>query len=136
MEECAVKTILIVDDEQRFLAVLATELRECSHDFCILTAENGDKALKILESAHVDLVLTDLKMPVMDGYELLRCMNKKYPNIPVIVMSFSLYPEVVTKLRDLGVSQCIEKPFSISLLKEMIAKRVEEKRGEEPVGLK
>ena len=122
MEKIVPKTILLVDDEQRFLALLAEELRVCDKHFCILTAENGDRALKALESTSVDLVVTDLKMPVMDGYELLSQMKKRYPRIPVIVMSAFFYSEAAASLRDLGVSQCLEKPFSVNALEEMIVK--------------
>lgn len=117
----APKTLLLVDDNQRFLTVLADELRDRSDDFCILTAGNGDMALKVLESAHVDLVITDLKMPVMDGFELLSHMKKRYHNIPVIVISSFLHPDLETKLGALGVSQCIAKEsLNVSALEEMI----------------
>ncbi len=122
MEKISPPNILLVDDEHRFLAQLAIHLRDCSNNFCILTAENGQKALKVLESAPVNLVVTDLKMPVMDGFELLLHMKEKYPNVPVIVMSAFLYPEVETRLRELGASGSIEK-LNIGALEEMIAKR-------------
>ena len=122
MVKFAAKTILLVDDNQRFLTVLADELRECGNNFNILTAESGGKALKILESVPVDLVVTDLKMPVMGGFELISHMKKKYPGIPVIVLSSFLCPELEPRLRATGVSQWIEKvSLSIGALKEMIA---------------
>ena len=131
------KNILLVDDDQGFLAMLAGELRDFNNNFSILTAENGNKALKVLESAHVDLVVTDLNMPVMNGYDLLSHMKKKYPNIPVIVISGFLYPGLEATLRTLGASQSLDKPsLSVNALGEMILKRwqgiqVEEKGGEE-----
>jgi len=57
---------------------------------------------------------------VMDGYDLLSHMKKRYPGIPVIVMSAFFHSEVAARLRDLGVSQCIEKPLSVNALEEMI----------------
>ena len=117
--------------------MLAGELRDFNNNFSILTAENGNKALKVLESAHVDLVVTDLNMPVMNGYDLLSHMKKKYPNIPVIVISGFLYPGLEATLRTLGASQSLDKPsLSVNALGEIILKRwqgiqVEEKGGEE-----
>ncbi len=121
METVAPKNILLVDDEPRFLAQLVSELRGHSGNFCILTAENGERALKVLESAPVNLLVTDLRMPVMDGFTLLSHMKRDYPHIPVIIMSAFLYPEVETRLRELGASECIEK-LDIGSLQEMIAK--------------
>ena len=124
MEKAAPKNILLVDDHQSFLATLAEGLRNCSsNNFCILTAENGHRALKVLESAYVDLVVTDLKMPVMDGLELISHMKEKYPGIPVFVMSSFLCPDLETRLRALGASRCIVKTsLNLSALEEMIVK--------------
>lgn len=121
MENAAFKNILLVDDEKMFLITLAEELRYCNENFCILTADNGDRALKVLESGHVDLVITDLKMPVMNGFDLILNMRKEYPHIPVIAMSTYLYPDVETRLRGLGISQWVDKTtLSIGGLEEMI----------------
>ncbi len=121
MKIVSTKNILLVDDNQNFLNGLADSLRECEGTFCVLTAENGDRALKVLESAHVDLVVTDLKMPVMDGFGLLSNVRRNFPEIPVIIMSSFLCPEVETGLRNLGALQCIDK-CSISALRDMIVK--------------
>jgi CheY-like chemotaxis protein len=121
VENAAFKNILLVDDEKMFLITLAEELRYCNENFCILTADNGDRALKVLESGHVDLVITDLKMPVMNGFDLILNMRKEYPHIPVIAMSTYLYPDVETRLRGLGISQWVDKTtLSIGGLEEMI----------------
>ena len=124
MEKSRAKNILLVDDQKNFLSILAAELGGGSgSNFRIITAENGERALKVLESAQVDLVVTDLKMPVMNGYDLISHMKIKYPRIPVIVVSSFLYPEWETRLKALGVSQYIDKEFfSVSALEEMIIK--------------
>ena len=115
------KNILLVDDQQHFLVALANALKECSNTYSILTAENGDSALKALESGRVDLVVTDLRMPVMDGFGLISNMKKKYPGIPVIVLSSYSCPELKPRLKAMGVSQYIEKSsLDISALEQMI----------------
>jgi CheY-like chemotaxis protein len=122
MENPAAKNILLVDDQQNFLTALAEGLQSCNDQFCILTAENGERALKVLETAQVDLVVTDLKMPVMDGFGLISHMKEKYPGIPVIAMSYFLYPELESKLQTLGVSQIFDKSeLSFGSLTGMIA---------------
>ena len=123
MEKVGPQNILLVDDDRTFLTMLERELRDCNNNFCILTAENGERALKVLESAHVDLVVTDLHMPVMNGFELISHMKKKYPNTPVIVISGFLYPDLETALRDLSVSESIDKAsLRVNALGETILK--------------
>ncbi len=88
--------------------------------FKVLTALNGKQAIQILNSSTVDLVLTDLKMPVMDGYELLSYISRNYHNIPAIVMTGFGSPEIARQLKQKGVLHYIEKPFEINALREMI----------------
>ncbi|MBI5585935.1 MAG: response regulator [Deltaproteobacteria bacterium] len=119
----APQTILLVDDHQDFLRGLANALKEGSNKCCILTAENGEQALKVLESTPVDLVVTDLRMPLMDGFDLISQAKKKYPGITVIVLSSFLYPELEPRLRALGVSHGIDKTsLNISVLEKLIFK--------------
>jgi CheY-like chemotaxis protein len=121
MDMVAAKSILLVDDQQSFLAVVATQLMERSKNFSILTAGNGEEALRILESNRVGLVVTDLKMPVMNGFDLILHIKKRYPSLPVIVLSSFLYPELEPRLNAMGVSEYIDKSsFSLVALEKMI----------------
>ncbi len=123
MKKTAPENILLVDDQQAFLATLAEGLTAGGNSFSVLTAENGNRALQILASAPVDVVVTDLKMPVMNGFELLLQMKEKYPHIPAVVMTSFLDSWVEAQLRALGVSQFIDKEaLSNSVLGEMIIK--------------
>ena len=63
-------TILLVDDEKSFVLSLADGLQAYFKNINVLTAENGKKALELLDTREIDMVITDLKMPVMDGFEL------------------------------------------------------------------
>ena len=115
------RNILLVDDNQSFLFTLVEAFRNLDSVFNILTAENGLEAMKVLESKRVDLVMTDLKMPVMDGFQLLSLLKERYPTIPVIVMSSFLDCEVEAALKAKGASQCLDKAsLNISTLKEVI----------------
>lgn len=115
------KSVLLVDDQQIFLAALVTQLMDRSNNFSILTAGNGEEALRILESHRVGLVVTDLKMPVMDGFDLISRIKKRYPSLPIIVLSSFLYPELEPRLTAMGVSQWIEKAsLDIGVLEKII----------------
>ena len=121
------KNILIVDDNTFILDGLATTFGILLRDYTILTAENGMQAVKIMESVPVDLVLTDLSMPVMDGYQLIEHTKKIYPHIPVFVMTGVHNADVGERLRLLSVFQCVEKPFDYEALAHRIADVLKEK---------
>ena len=111
------KNILVVDDEQMILRLATEALKGYGEGYNVLTALNGKQAMELLDSSDVSLVLTDLKMPVMDGYELMAYMSKKQRTVPAIVMTSFGSPE---KLKDRAVLQYIEKPFEVEVLREKI----------------
>ncbi|HAO21758.1 MAG TPA: response regulator receiver protein [Desulfobacteraceae bacterium] len=115
------KTILVVDDEKMILRLATEALESHGEGFNVITALNGKQATQLLSSSKVELVLTDLKMPVMDGYELLSYMSKNYRDIPVIVMTGFGSPEIAKRLRQKGILYYIEKPFEISALREKVS---------------
>ncbi|MBF0526782.1 MAG: sigma-54-dependent Fis family transcriptional regulator, partial [Deltaproteobacteria bacterium] len=80
------ETILVVDDEKNYLINLEALLSE-ERDYEILTAESGIQALQVLKEHEVDLVITDLKMPGMDGLQLLEEAKKRNSGLPVIVLT-------------------------------------------------
>lgn len=105
------KYVLVVDDEQIFQRSLLDGLRNFEQDFRVLTAEDGKEAEQILKVFPVDLVVTDLKMPKTDGFQLLAYLKKSHPRTPVIVMTGFGNPELEQWLRSLGVYAYFEKPF-------------------------
>ena len=114
------KNVLIVDDERYFLLSLVEGLGTYAADFNTLTAENGKKAVDVLNKTGIDLVVTDLKMPEMDGFELLAFMTKNYPAIPVIVMTAYCTPEIKTRLDMIGSFKLLEKPLDFKELVDYI----------------
>ena len=79
------KTILVVDDEAVIRDLLKrTLLRE---GFEVLTASDGEEGLERLANNNINIVITDIMMPQMDGKELLRRVNKEYPHVPVIFIT-------------------------------------------------
>ncbi len=79
------ETILVVDDEKNYLLVLSAVLEEEGYE--VLTTVSGLEALEIQKSSDLDLVLTDMKMPGMDGIELLEQIKANDPELPVIMMT-------------------------------------------------
>lgn len=115
------KTILVVDDDRMILRLAREALKEEALGYAVRTAQNGEEALKIIQSEPVDLVMTDLKMPGMDGFALLSHMNGRHRDIPVIVMTGYGSPEISRRLQRKGVFDTIEKPFEIDALRGKIA---------------
>jgi CheY-like chemotaxis protein len=118
------KNILIIDDNKDLLdalsAALCCHLKECA----IMTALDGAKGVKIIESAPIDLIVTDLAMPVMNGYLFIEYAKKHYPAIPICVMTGSCSPQILERLRSLGVGRWIEKPFQLDDLLHVISKEL------------
>ncbi|MGE5189620.1 MAG: response regulator [Gemmatimonadota bacterium] len=107
------KTVLIVDDERTLLHTFSNSLKAYASDLEILTAEHGLQAVAALKEAPVDLVVTDLRMPEMDGFQLIIHMKKHYPGIPVIVMTAAGSPEVADRMKAMGAVSYLEKPINI-----------------------
>ena len=114
------KTILIIDDQKSILNMITEGLKTCGEQMQVKTAMNGKQALGILNASKVDLVVTDLNMPVMDGFELLSYMNSYFSDIPAIVMTGFGSPEHKTRLAQLGIFSYLEKPFDIMVLQKKI----------------
>jgi DNA-binding NtrC family response regulator len=81
------KTILVVDDDRAFLSSLAEMVSLIEPDYDVMTADDGDQALAVLRTIPVDLLITDIRMPVVTGAELVLWMRENMPETPVIAMS-------------------------------------------------
>lgn len=123
-EECALslekKKILIVDDDPRNLFVLASALEDYGAE--IIDAENGKIAIDILNENQVDLVLMDIMMPVMDGYEAISEIRKseKLKNIPVIALTAKSLKGDKEKCIKAGANDYISKPVDFDVLIRLV----------------
>ena len=115
-----VKNVLIVDDDTEMLASLEGGLSKYQDTFAVLTAEDGRKAIEKLARHTVSLVVTDLKMPRMDGFALLQHIMEKYPDIPVIVITGYSTPEMEKMAHEGGAVGYIPKPFMLENLARKI----------------
>jgi CheY-like chemotaxis protein len=101
--------ILIVDDSEYQRNAVAHVLSRVEHK--VYQASDGRAALHVLESQPMDCVLTDIHMPEMDGYLLLKCLKEKNIRVPVIVLTADNKPETMQILRDLGAKGFMAKPI-------------------------
>jgi two-component system response regulator FlrC len=110
--------LLVVDDDIQMLAALETALRRKGH--LVETASNGIEAAAKLDNINVQAVITDLKMPGMDGLELLQHIRRTNPALPVVVLSaFGTVPMAVEAIKA-GANDFLVKPFSQDALDEML----------------
>ncbi|HEY3312677.1 MAG TPA: response regulator transcription factor [Anaerolineales bacterium] len=104
------KTILVVDDEERIRALLQAYLTQ--EGFRVVTAANGALALPLVEKERPDLILLDIMMPEMDGYEFIRLYTKKH-DAPVILLTARLEESDKVVGLELGADDYVTKPFSL-----------------------
>jgi DNA-binding NtrC family response regulator len=116
--------ILVLDDEEIVCTRLKPSLEK--NGYRVETFTNSVLAKKRLEERSFDILVTDLKMPGIDGMELYRFVKDKWPNTRVIMISGFATVEIVREALKAGVRDIISKPFKISQLKELIDKVSEE----------
>lgn len=104
--------ILIVDDEPGILEFLRNMFQADGYEAVI--ALNGEAAIEAVKNGTVDLVITDLRMPEMDGMELLRELKKLKPSMPVIMLTAYASDETALEAKKLGVFTYISKPFNVA----------------------
>jgi len=119
------KKILLVDDEEDLLAELEAFLEEEGYE--VLTALDGETALKKIEEEKPNLVLLDLNIPKMSGFQILERIKPKETGIKVLIFSGVATPEEKERLLALGALDCLNKPIYIKALLEEIEKAIEEK---------
>lgn len=122
--------ILVVDDEAGITMVIRTVLTR--RNYTVITARNGRDALEKLSLTPVDLVITDMIMPNIDGLHLIPEIHRRLPNVKIIAMSgggsrfgADLY---LKEARHLGATHLLTKPFLISELADLVEKTLAESR--------
>ena len=109
-----------------FLESLSEGLEFCNDEFEVFTAPNGRKALEAFQSGRkIDLLVTDLKMPEMDGFELLTKIRRDFPGTKAILMTAILTEDIRKRLKEIGNYSCIEKLAGFDELKRRIKGELE-----------
>lgn len=121
-----VRTILLVDDEEPFLLSLSDGLTAEDPRLRALLAANGREALEALRTRRVDLVVTDLRMPEMDGYQLLSEMRRSFRTTPTIVLTALGSDSVRRRLRPLQPAAFVDKPVDLKGLVLEIRKALDD----------
>lgn len=108
-------TVLVVEDNPDMRAFV---VRQLSKEYAVLSAVNGAEALKMLDGNYVNLVVSDVVMPVMDGFELCKTIKSdlNYSHIPVILLTAKTNIQSKIEGMELGADAYIEKPFSVEYL--------------------
>ncbi|MEM6738114.1 MAG: response regulator [Bacteroidota bacterium] len=119
------KKILYVDDEE-FNRYVFNE--EFSDKFIVFSVSSGKNALELLQHESVDIVVTDMKMPIMSGLELIREIRKFNSHIPCVMLSALFHNKMIREdIRSGVITKCIEKPWDteelVELLGDLISKR-------------
>ncbi|MBN2802497.1 MAG: HDOD domain-containing protein [Deltaproteobacteria bacterium] len=118
------KNIIFVDDENNILMGLKRLFRNMRNEWDMSFANSGEEALKIMSEKHIDVIVTDMRMPIMDGAQLLSIVAKKYPNAVRIVLSGHSDKEAV--LRAVGQThQYLTKPCDPDLLRNTVNRTLE-----------
>jgi two-component system NtrC family response regulator len=127
------ETILIVDDEKNYLVVLDALLAPEGYE--IVTADNAPDALRLVREADLDLVITDMKMPGMNGMELLEECKRIKPELPVIMMTAYGTIEMAVEAMKKHAYDYITKPFQNEQLKLTVRKALENLPGVKTVAV-
>ncbi len=114
------KRLLIVDDEETITFSLYQSFIHSKKDYEVVTASSGEEAIERIQENPFDLVVTDIMMPGIDGFELLSTVRRDYPQTNVIIMTAygsSIYKEKALKK---GACNYVEKPFEMKEFKKII----------------
>lgn len=105
--------ILIIDDEAVVVQTLCTLLKSEGHD--VVPVYQGSHAIPTIDRVgHVDLILVDIRMSPVDGLEVIMRARKSRPQMPIIVVSAYLDDRMIEKIKRLGATSYIKKPFTVN----------------------
>jgi CheY-like chemotaxis protein len=127
--------VLIVDDSAEVRKLLLKTFESYSHKFKTLVAKNGKEAANIVAAQEIDLVVTDIQMPVMDGMELIEFLEANRPGIPVFIIAGTLTPEVDEKVSSSDHLKFFAKPLSPRKIAEKVFEELAKNAGGEMHGV-
>ncbi len=119
--------ILIVDDEHDVVLMIRLLLKEHGYEVC--DAPNGLAALRLFQAHFFDLIITDLRMPCMDGMSFLHEVKKLDPAIPVVILTAYDSPATAVEAMKGGASVYLAKPFEIDQLLNVVSRMLANSKG-------
>src|SRR5579871_3463578 len=114
------KQVLIVDDEPNLRKILSAQLSRDGYD--VMTAEDGEQGLAMLKEHHIDLVVTDLKMPKVDGMTLLKTALEEDPELPVVIVTAHGTIDTAVEALKSGAFDFVTKPFDKDEVRQIVGK--------------
>lgn len=123
------KKVLIVDDEETLTWSMSKSLAKDKDKYEVIVANSGKEALNILKQNNIDLVISDIRMPDMNGLDLLVQIKKEYPKTKVIIMTAYGSSDVQKEANRRGSLYYIEKPFEINEIRKVIIDLIYKKKG-------
>ncbi len=117
------KNVLLVDDSSTMRKIVGRSLRQAGIDFDnIYEASDGQEALDLLEKESVDIVLSDINMPNMDGISFLRekATRDNIKGIPVLMISTETGEDIIGEAKSLGAVGALKKPFTAEIVNEVL----------------
>ena len=123
------KKVLIVDDEETLTWSMARSLSKDKDKYEVIIANNGKEALNLLKKNKIDLVISDIRMPDINGLDLLVKIKKEYPQTKVIIMTAYGSSDVQKEANRRGSLYYVEKPFEISDIRKIIIDLIGKKKG-------
>ncbi len=103
--------ILVVDDEEALRTVLSSELRNAGYE--VNTASDGDEAISVVQTKKFDLILLDIKMPKVDGFEVLKFIKQNFPSIKVIMLTGFADLKNAIESKKHGAEDFVSKPYDL-----------------------
>jgi DNA-binding response OmpR family regulator len=123
------KKVLIVDDEETLTWSMAKSLSKDKDKYEVLIANNGREAINLLNENEIDLVISDIRMPDINGLDLLVNIKKEHPQTKVIIMTAYGSSDVQKEANRRGSLYYVEKPFEISDIRKIIIDLIGKKKG-------
>jgi DNA-binding NtrC family response regulator len=117
--------VLLVDDEEDFVSTLSERLE--MRDLDSQTAFDGEQALEVMQDGVPDVMVLDLKMPGIDGMEVLRRMKKLYPKVQVVILTGHGSDKDEEQARRLGAFEYLQKPVNLEDLVEVLKRAYQKK---------
>lgn len=114
--------ILVVDDEDDLTWGIKRNLKNSGLELLVHCVNDGNSAFRYLSKNRYDLVITDIRMPGQDGFNVIDAARQRDPEVSIIVMTASGSVDIVEKVRMMQNLEVIEKPFEMQRLKQLVYK--------------
>ena len=110
--------ILVADDDENLRTTLAEQLR--AENYQVTVVSGGEEAIKIIQKEQIDVAVLDIKMPKVDGFQVLQLIRKSFPHIKTIMLTAYADMKNILKCKELGADDVIQKPYDLGDLFDSI----------------